>query len=38
MVYTKALHLSKDKNGKILVFESKYISTIDIPYKRYILV
>jgi hypothetical protein len=36
--YTKAIYLYKDKNGKTIIFETKFISMIDVPYKRYILV
>ena len=35
---TKAIYFYKDKNGKQVIFESKFISTIDVPYKRYILI
>lgn len=35
---TKAIYLYKDKKGKTIIFESKYVSNIDVPYKRYILV
>ena len=26
------------KNGKQMIFESKWISTIDIPYRKYSLI
>jgi len=38
MKYTKALYLYKDKKGKTVIFETKFISMIDVPYRNYILV
>lgn len=38
MGYTKALHIRKDRNGNNIVFISKFISTIDIPYQNYYLI
>lgn len=35
---TKAIYLYKDKNGKTVIFSSRFISVIDVPYKRYMLI